>query len=186
MKNEILATGRVESLCINGLPVDHIEFDFDGPVGDVHSGFVRHLSGHDGDYIRTSDLAKRNPVFNWRSWTGLSQEELAEVEEQLGCIIPQGILLENLVISGVPNFSKLAPTTRLVFPKRDTQTILAVWEENTPCHGVGQRLANYYENPELNKQLIARALGKRGVMGIVLSIGRVELGDTVLVYPPVQ
>ena len=30
------------------------------------------------------------------------------------------------------------------------------------------------------------AKGKRGVMGFVLSTGLVKIGDTVLVYPPVQ
>lgn len=186
MKNELLATGKVEALCINGSAIDAIEFGFEGPVGDIHSGFTRKLSGHDGGYFRTSALAKGDIAFNWRSWTGLSQEELMEVEQALGCSIPQGCLLENIVVSGIPNFSKLPPTSRLVFPKRGTQAVLAVWEENGPCHVVGKRLADHYGEPELQKRLIAGAQNRRGVMGLVLTVGRVEVGDTILVYPPMQ
>ena len=184
--NELIATGRVESLCINGLAVDAIEFLFDGPQGDTHSGFSRRLSGHDGVYARTSTLTKGATIFNWRTWTALSREELAEIEQTLGVPVPQGCLLENMILVGIPALSKLPPTSRLVFPMRDSQTVLAVWEENSPCHVVGQRLADHYGVPDLKKRLIAEAQNKRGVMGLVLSAGRVEIGDEVLVYPPVQ
>lgn len=186
MKNELLARGRVEWLCVNGQEVASINFRLDGPEGDKHSGFVRKLSGHDGVYVRTSSLSKGDEVFNWRTWTGLSAEELGEVERSLGLSIPRGTLLENIVFSGISDFSKLAPTTRLIFPKRSEQVILAVWEENGPCKGVGQRLAEYYGEPDLCRRLIAEAQGKRGVMGLVLSPGVVEVGDEVLVYPPAE
>ena len=187
MPNELIATGRVESLCLNGEATEKIWFDLHGPRGDSHSGFSRKLSGHDGVYRRTSALEKGHPVFNWRTWTALAREEIIQFEESLGVTIPQGCLLENLTLTGIPNLSKLPPTSRLVFPVRDgQQTILAVWEENSPCHLVGQRLADHYGDPDLKKRLIAEAQDKRGVMGLVLSEGRVEVGDEVQVFPPVQ
>jgi MOSC domain-containing protein YiiM len=150
------------------------------------------LSGHDGAYIRTSRLQKDSEVFNWRSWTGISQEELAGIENDLGLRVPSGCLLENIIVSGIPNFSKLPPTSRLVFPgmyedgKGVTQAILAVWEENSPCDGVGKRLEAHHKQPGLSARFIKAAQNKRGVMGLVLSPGEVRVGDTVLVYPPVQ
>ena len=88
-------------------------------------------------------------------------------------------------MTGVPNLSKLPPTTRLVFPVRnDMQAILAIWEENTPCQIVGQRLAAHYGRPELKRALITAARDKRGVMGLVLSAGWVEVGDEVQLFPP--
>ncbi len=179
--------GEVASLCCNGEPTDVLGFDFDGPIGEKHKGFTRLLSGHDGDYIRTSDLERDDEVFNWRTWTGVSVEELAEVEKELGDVaIPQGCLLENLRVSGIPNFSKLAPTSRLVFPPRNgNRLILAVWEENGPCKTVGQRLADHHKRFDLMGQFVQAAKGKRGVMGIVLSVGHIYVGDDVLVYPPV-
>ena len=186
-----IATGVVESLCINGDPVDSILFLLDGPKGDIHSGFTRKLNGHDGDYIRTSKLSKMDHVFNWRTWTGLSREELADIESKIGATIPQGCLLENVTVSGVPRFSQMEPATRLVFPAKEDcgnglQAILAVWEENGPCKGVGQPLEDYHGKKGLKTRFIAAAQHKRGVMGFVLAAGRVEVGDKVLVYPPVR
>ena len=190
-----IAIGTVSTLAINGKPVSNILFELTGPVGDNHSGFKRRLSGHDGDYIKTSGLLKGAQVFNWRSWTGLSMQELIEVEQALGFEIPVGCLLENITISGVPNFSKLEPGTRLVFPKHVdgdnvTQAILTVWEENSPCRTVGERLevyhGVYHGVEELMTRFIREAQNKRGVMGFVLSAGKVSRNDQVLVYPPVR
>ncbi|MCR4279663.1 MAG: hypothetical protein NUV78_02935 [Candidatus Zambryskibacteria bacterium] len=159
----------------------------DGPVGDDHSSFSRRLSAHDKAYLETSSRAKKDLVFNWRMWTGLSKEEVGEVEGRLGHIIPQGCLQENLLVSGIPNFTQLLPTTRLVFPERGgKQTILAVWEENTPCHTVGERLETHHRIPGLSSRFIAEARRKRGVMGIVLSAGVIQVGDEIRVYPPVR
>lgn len=186
MAYEPIATGNVDYVTVNGAPERGIFFGLDGPFGDRHCGSTRLLSGHDSDYIRTSSLVKGDTVFNWRTWTALSSEEVQEVERTLGVVIPRGTLLENLEISGIPDFSKLPPASRLVFPARKGkgQAILAVWSENGPCKTVGQRLADHHEHFELMAEFVAAAEGKRGVMGFVLSPGIVRVGDTVLVYPP--
>lgn len=187
MKQALLATGRVEWLCINSKPVESASYFLDGPVGDDHSSFSRRLSGHDGAYLETSNRARKDLVFNWRMWTGLSREEVTEIEKRLGYPIPQGCLQENLLVSGIPRFTQLAPTSRLVFPERGgKQVILAVWEENTPCRTVGERLETHHKVPGLSTRLIAEARHKRGVMGIVLSAGVIHVGDEIQVYPPVR
>lgn len=181
-----LGTGKVTALALNGKPASLVQFDIAGPHSDRHTGLVRKLSGHDGDYIATSALQKEHEVFNWRSWTALSVEETQAVERELGARLPPGILLENIRISGIPRFSQLPPTSRLVFPKREgRQAILAVWEENGPCKGVGQRVADLYGRQELCSQYIRIARHRRGVMGLVLSEGTVMIDDEVLVYAPV-
>ena len=194
MKNQLVASGKVKSLSLNGESVSRINFGLMGPTGDDHAGLSRHLSGHDGAYMETSSLMRGARVFNWRSWTALSDQEISIIEEKLGVSIPQGCLLENLVISGIPNFSQLPPTSRLVFPMRKdrSQAILAVWEENGPCRGVGNRLEKYHADqkyiqaPGLSTRFITAARSKRGVMGLLLSEGLVEVGDWVNVFPPVQ
>ncbi|MDB5194845.1 MAG: hypothetical protein JWO84_29 [Parcubacteria group bacterium] len=196
MTYDRIATGKVTSLSVNGYAVRELFFQPTGPDGDNHKGFLRQLSGHDRDYLRTSGLQRGDQVFNWRSWTGLSKEELEEVEALLDARIPQGCLLENMMVEGIPNFSKLHPTTRLVFPHRDQpelfderktvgQAILAVWEENGPCKTVGKRLEDHHGIEGLMSRFVEAAKGKRGVMGFVLSPGLVQVGDTVLVYSPV-
>ena len=190
MKNQLVAQGCVSALAVNGDPVSELYFYADGPEGDTHAGFTRALSGHDGAYIRTSKLNRGDPVFNWRSWTGLSHEETLEIETGLGYIIPEGALLENVIFSGIPDFSKLAPATRLVFPERDVlgvpqQAILAVWEENGPCATIGKRLEEQLGVPKLCSRFVKSALHKRGLMGFVLSPGLIMHHDSVAVYPPV-
>lgn len=191
MVTQPIATGKVESLCINGQPVEKIFFDIDGPVGDKHRGHTRLLSGHDGEYIRTSARKKGESALNWRTWTGLSREELSGIEKALGVSIPIGCLLENITFSDIPNFSELLPTTRFVFPDKEGdrythQAILAVWEQNGPCRTVGERLARHHGNEDLTAQFVAHAVGRRGLMGVVLTAGYIEVGDVVQVYPPVQ
>ncbi len=186
-----IATGVVEALSINGTEVSQMVFRFDIPFEDTHSSLSRKLNGHDGEYLATSKLKKGTPVFNWRRWTGLSSEEILSIEQAIGYKIPVGCLLENIRISGIPNFSKLPPTTRLVFPAKVRervvrQVILAIWEENGPCHTVGKRLAKIYHNNDLEVNFVREAKDRRGVMGIVLSNGIIHTGDEVLVYPPVR
>jgi len=193
MANRLLATGKVESLCINGKPVPRINMAFGGPVSDRHAGRERRLSGHDGEYIRTSSRRKGDNVLNWRMWSGLSTEEIGRVENELDVAIPPGCLLENMIISGIPNFSQLPPTTRLVFPEhkvsgmtRTFQAILAVWEENGPCRTVGERLAKHHGQDELVHRFVKYAQRRRGVVGLVLTPGIICVGDEVLVFPPVE
>ena len=194
MAYEPIATGKVVSLCLNGKPVNDIVFGLFGPYGDKHNGFERKANNHDKDYLRTSALLKGDRIFNWRTWTGLSVEEIKEVEQTIDANIPQGILRENITFRGIPNFSKLPPASRIVFPPRPlnyrrkghTQAILAVWGENGPCRGVGEPLEKYHERPGLMTAFVNAAQGKRGVMGFVLSPGFVKVGDTVAVYSPVQ
>ena len=183
--------GTVTSLALNGERAFSVMFGLDGPIGDRHAGFDRHLSGHDGAYIKTSQLQKGARVFNTRSWTGLSIEELAAIEAEIGYDIPIGCLLENITFGGIPNFSQLEPGTRLVFPAHTInghthQAILIVWEENGPCRTVGERLENHYDAKGLKTDFVRFAQHKRGVMGFVYSAGPVSWKDPVLVYPPVR
>lgn len=184
---EPIARGVVSSLAVNGTEVNSLVFHLEGPHGDEHAGFSRSLSGHDGGYMKSSDLRKGATIFNWRSWTGLSHEEVCEIEEQLGYRIPTGCILENIRISGIPGFSEITPASRLVFPPREgpeMQAILAVWEENGPCLTAGMRVQEHYGIPGLAFRFVEAANKRRGVMGFVLAPGRIDVGDRVLLYPP--
>ncbi len=192
VNTDLIAEGKVESLAVNGISIYSLYFYLNGPEDDTHMGFARSLSGHDSDYIKTSERKKGDVVFNWRSWTGLCVSEIAEVERILQVPIPVGCILENVRFSGIPNFSELPPASRLVFPSamgrggRDEQAWLAVWEKNGPCATVGRRLADHHNNSDLTTTFVRAAQNRRGVMGFVLSPGWVSVGDKVLVYPPMK
>jgi len=189
MRHEPIARGVVEGLCLDGVPDEVILFGPDGPQQDRHEGSTRLLSGHDGEYVETFGLPRGSEVFNWRTWTAVSREEVYEIEQDIGYLIPQGILLENLIIRGVPKLSKLTPCSGLVFLARDTKAtrlVLSVWGENEPCGTVGKRLADHHGVSSLTREFREKAMGKRGVMGVVLSVGMVHVGDEVQVYSPVH
>jgi len=182
-----LARGSVSSLCINGNSVQEVIFELDGPVGDRHSGFSRILSGHDGGYVRTSSLQKKvHGVFNWRSWTGISIEERDAISREVGIPLEPGDFQENILFSGIAGFTHLPPSSRIVFPCGDTgsQLILTVWEENDPCVGIGKPFGEKHNDTSLSPRFIKASIGRRGVMGFVLSAGIAQVGDEVVVYPP--
>lgn len=187
MSEQLFAVGKVESLCVNGSPTSSINILPEGIFRDTHRGFQRALSGHDGAYLKTSALKKGHAVFNWRSWTALSLEELQAIEYAISCSILPGILFENMIISGIPNFSQLQPTSRLVFPlEKESQAILAVWEENGPCRTVGERVESASGGHTTSAEFVRAAHKKRGLMGFVLSPGVVRVGDQIRVYGPVR
>lgn len=178
---------RVQTLLLDGVPVPQINFRFDGPVGDKHYGRIRKLDGHDGRIIRNTKLRKGHPVLNTRSWTAVSFEELRIIEKKLGVQIPSGCLLENIVIRGISNFSRLPPGTKLVFPQKagGHQVILVILEQNTPCKIVGDRLQSHYPGQrDLSSRLTDAAENRRGVMGLVFSEGFIEVDDIVEAHLP--
>ncbi len=199
MKNDLIAIGKVVSLSISGNACSSVSYNLAGPLHDIHQGLTRKISSHDNVYMSTSSLKKGDEVFNWRTWTALSVEELSDIENELGHRIDFGMLLENIVIEGIPKFSQLLPTTRLVFQASEKGTelakgvssfakrpILAVWEENGPCKTVGKRLEEHHKKEGLAAEFVKVAQRRRGLMGFVLSAGLLQCGDTVLVYPPVE
>lgn len=186
--SEPIAVGRVVWLGINGYSVTMLDFNCGGPAGGHNSGNRRSLNGSDSEYLGTSKLKKGDSFFNFNTWTALSREEVNDIEEKLHLPVPNGCLLENIIVSGVPQFSNLNPTTRLVFPQRisnsdRTQAILAIWEKSKT---VGDRLEQHHRKPGLRADFVAVAPNSSGVTGFVLAAGQINVGDEVLVFPPVR
>lgn len=178
---EPIAIGKVDAVCVNGGEIEGIMIKREGVFSDIHSHNTRRLSGHDGRFKKTTGLIDGEEVFNWRTWTGISSEEIREVEEAAGFSIPVGIILENIRFSGIPDFSKIQPGSYLVFPSK---AVLAVWSENGPCKTVGKRLEELHQKEGVNTSFIKHAQGKRGVMGFVLAPGFITKGQEVRLFPP--
>lgn len=116
-------------------------------------------------------------VFNTRSWTATSLEDLQEIEAEVKAPVEPGDLLENITFSGMEDFSKIPPGSLIVFPRRENQLVLAVWSENTPCQTLAKRFEKKHDSPELGRRLLRFAVHRRGVMGLVYSPGQVMVGD---------
>lgn len=177
MKLRLAATLRVEALLSNQFEREFLTFDPRGVCGERHSSLIRTLDGHDRSFCQASGLRRGEQVFNTRSWTATSLEDLQEISAEVKVSVGPGDLLENIVFSGMEDFSKIPPGSLIVFPRRESQLVLAVWSENTPCVSLAESFAKKHNSPELGRRLLSFSVHRRGVFGFVYSPGLVRVGD---------
>lgn len=148
---------------------------FEGPEGDCHAGMNR-LSDS-----RTLQLYRRNTdIRNVRQVTILSVEELEATAGALGIPrIDPSWFGANLVVSGVPDFTLLLPSTRLQFPSGAT---LVVDMENLPCSQIAEAVALHH--PDVQFQVVKAATHRRGVTAWVEREGGINVGDAMTVWLP--
>ena len=177
MKLRLAATLKVEALFSNLFEREFLTFDPRGIFREMHGGFARALNKRDQSLCEMSDLRKGDQVFNTRSWTATSLEDLQEIGAEVKVPVEPGDLSENITFSGMEDFSKIPPGSFIVFPRREVQLVLAVWAENTPCVSLAESFAKKHNSPELGRRLLSYSLHRRGVMGFVYSSGLVRVGD---------
>lgn len=148
---------------------------FGGPEGDCHGGETRKSDS------RTLQLYKRNTdIRNVRQMTVVSAEELAETAAALGIpAIDPSWFGANMVVSGVPDFTLLLPSTRLQFP---SGAVLVVDMENLPCSQIAEVVARHH--PDVQFKVVPAAMHKRGVTAWVEREGVVNMGDAMTVWLP--
>jgi hypothetical protein len=153
------------------------DVELDGFVGDRHRGFQRIAQSYDPDPTGT---VRRNE----RQWSGVSMEELAVIGERLDLAEPLSAasLGANVCVAGIPDFSRLARGSRLVFP---SGAVLVVEEGNPPCSDMGVQIAETYTTPSgepvAGRSFPKAAVGLRGVVGVVDVAGALVAGDRVIV-----
>jgi hypothetical protein len=168
-------TGDTEDYSKAAQPSAKVELD--GFVGDRHRGYERVAASYDLDPTGT---VRRNE----RQWTGVSIEELAIIGERLDLKEPlmAATLGANICVEGIPDFSRLARGSRLVFP---SGAVLMIEECNSPCTDIaGQIVAAHTTRsgePVAGKMFPRYALGLRGVNGVVDVAGTIEAGDRVTI-----
>lgn len=173
---------RVEALCIKNRRTKFprsgvlaVDVSLEGFIGDVHSGFTRPSDARDRDLPRGTQMR------NYRQWSAVSIEELAQIAEKLGIErIEPWMVSANLTFSGIPDLTKLPRGTRLEF--RDGP-ILMVEGENSPCVLPGKEIAavNAGVDPA---SFVKAALHRRGVVGVVHLPGAIRVGDVASVRLP--
>jgi hypothetical protein len=154
-----------------------LNIQMDGVTGDRHFGATMKSNSRSPQYPRGTLIR------NSRQVSLLSVEDLWETAQRLGIpeIKPEW-LGANLVLSGIPAFSHLPPSTRLLFP---AEAALGVEGQNFPCRGPAQIIQSHYPDvPGLDKAFIREALHLRGIVAWVERPGRICPGDTVRVLLP--
>jgi hypothetical protein len=126
-----------------------------GIKGDWHSGPLRTRSN--------GDIAP-----NTRHVSLVAKEVFDDLNRELGTDIPQGGFGENILVEGMGDLSDIAEGDMLRF---SSGVELEVTGQNDPCKNL-----MVYHN-----QIPKRSYGRRGVLAVVKTTGRLKPGDTVSV-----
>ena len=182
-KSKIL--GQVTGLFVNqdretGLEsdaVDELMLTYEGICGSSYAGLTRKSCSRVKQQYEIG-----TEIRNTRQLSLLSHEEIEAISTQMGVpsLNPQW-LGANVTFSGIPDFTNITPSTRLIFPSGAS---IVVDMENHPCRYPGEVIERHH--PGLGKKFVAAALHKRGVTGWVEREGIIKLDDEVTVHLPDQ
>lgn len=164
-------------LALASRPRDSLRLTFSGPDGEDHGGLTRPSCVRVKAQYRTGTTIR-----NTRQLSLVSAEDLSAISSKMEIVVFDPAWIgATMVISGIPDFTFLPPSSRLQFDGGATITVdmenractlpIPVIEADAPGHG---------------RAFKAAAKGRRGVTAWVEREGVVRLGDTVSVHVPDQ
>lgn len=160
-------------------PFDKVEVTLDGFVGDRHAGITRPADS------RTPHYPRGTTIRNDRQVSLISVEEMAVVAEKLSLpeIRPEW-LGANLLLEGIPDLTRVPPTSRLFFSQG---AVLYISSENNPCIHPGKILQDHFpDHSDLAAAFIKAAAHLRGLVAVVEKPGMIAHGDTFSLNSPIQ
>ena len=176
---EITWIGRVadRKAALNSVPLDVAEVTWDGILGEAHGGVNRPSCS------RVAALhARGTEIRNTRQLSVVAAEDLESIGAELGIeAFDPAWVGASLVVRGIPDFSRLPPSSRL---QASSGATLVVDMENRPCNlpvPVIEAAA-----PGKGKPFRAAAWAKRGVTAWVERPGEIALGDSLQLFIPDQ
>lgn len=182
MLSPTILTATVQFLGINDIAGDlstrivpEVDVNYGGFVGDSHSGVTR------ASCVRVvSQYPKGTEIRNTRQISALSAEDIENIRTtmDLDILNPEWIGA-NLVLQGLPEFSKLPPSSRLIAANG---TSLVVDMENAPCRFPGDIIEQH--RPGFGSKFPKAALGKRGITMWVERTGSLRTGDVLTLHVP--
>jgi MOSC domain-containing protein YiiM len=154
-----------------------IKIDWNGVLGSGHSGRTRF-----SDVRVSQQHDKGTEISNVRQLSIVSQEDIEQISAGMcmGQFDPSW-LGANLVVSGLPDFSHLPPSSRL---QSANGTTLIVDMQNHPCHQIGKTID--LDFPGKGRDFTHHAKGRRGITAWVERPGQLNLGDTLKLHCPEQ
>ena len=176
---------RVQVILVNSTPdqdlsssrVASVAASYAGLAGESHSGLIR------SSCVRVRhQYPQGTEIRNTRQISIVSIEELAEIATTMGIdeLKPEW-LGANLLVSGIPNFSQIPPSTRMIFSGGAS---LVVDLENSPCKYPGEIIERHH--PGFGNLFAKAAVGRRGVTAWVEREGHISSGDPISLYIPPQ
>ncbi|MFP4405283.1 MOSC domain-containing protein [Rhodosalinus sp.] len=150
---------------------------FAGIAGEAHGGVTRPSCSR-----VTAQHPRGTEIRNVRQLSILSAEELNRIAAKMG--VPRldpAWLGASLLIEGIPDFSRVPPSSRLQAPEGAT---LVVDMENRPCHLPAEVIEA--EAPGHGRAFRTAAAGRRGVTAWVEREGTIRVGETLRLHVPDQ
>ena len=157
--------------------IEEVAASFEGFAGERHSGLVTK-----SDVRYRKQYEKGTEIRNTRQITMLSLEDLQQMANNLGIerIEPEW-LGGNLLVSGIPKFTEVPPSSRLIFT---SGTSLVVDNENEPCRYPADVVDKNF--PGAGARFVAAARNLRGTVGWVEREGHIRVGDKIALHIPPQ
>jgi hypothetical protein len=154
-----------------------LDLSFAGPAGEDHGGLTRpSCSRVMGLYPRGTTIR------NTRQLSILSAEELDAIAADMGLpALDPALLGATMVLRGIPDFSHVPPSARLL---SDSGACVTVDMENLPCTLPARPIEARHTGH--GARFKAAAKGRRGVTAWVEAEGRVALGDRLRLFIPAQ
>ncbi len=171
--------GRVRAVpsMLVSVPETEVFASFAGVDGEVHAGLTRPACSRVAAQYRLGTTIR-----NVRQFSVLSAEELALIARGMGLErLDPSLLGASLVISGVPDFSHLPPSSRL---QADSGATLVVDMENRPCTVPAKGIEAAH--PGFGAKFKPEAKDRRGVTAWVEREGVLRLGARVRLHVPDQ
>ena len=166
---------RADALPSSAVPA--LDLTFAGPRGEAHGGETRESCS------RVMGLYPRGTTIrNTRQLSVLSDEELQAIAAQMGLpALDPALVGATLVVRGLPDFSHLPPSSRLL---ADSGACLVVDMENRPCTLPARPIETAH--PGFGARFKAAAQGRRGLTAWVEAEGRLAPGDRLRLFVPDQ
>jgi hypothetical protein len=176
---------RTEAILVNATPnedlsssrIESVDITYAGFEGESHSGLVR------ASCVRVrGQYAEGTEIRNTRQISIVSVEELTLIAEamDIDTLEPEW-LGANLLLSGIPDFSKIPPSTRMIFASGAS---LVVDLENSPCKYPGEIIERHH--PGKGELFPKAAYGRRGVTAWVEREGHISTGEAIKLHIPPQ
>lgn len=158
-------------------PRDSLIASFAGPEGEAHGGLTRPACSRvQAQYPRGTKIR------NARQFSLLGAEELAAIAAEMGLeLLDPALLGATMVISGIPDFSHLPPSSRLQGAGGAT---LVVDMQNRPCTLPARPIET--RHPGHGRAFKPAAHARRGVTAWVEREGIFTLGETIRLHIPDQ
>ncbi len=178
-------TGRVEWLgCVADRAADlasagriEVFATFAGVADEDHAGLTRASCSR-----VVTQYPKGTEIRNTRQFSVVSAEELATIAANMGIpALDPSWIGASIVISGLPDFTHVPPSSRLQFASGAT---LVVDMLNRPCHLPVAVIDRHV--PGVGRKFKPAARGLRGVTAWVEREGALRVGDDVRLHVPQQ